>query len=409
MRAEYERLARSGLKLDLTRGKPSPEQLSLLEGFGTCVNDEDFRASDGTDIRNYGGELRGLPEARALFAELLGVPADNVLVWNNSSLELMAYAMDFAVHQGVGSTPKPWATSAPQAIILTPGYDRHIHLSEGLGLRLVPVEITADGSYWNEVAPLVSGDETCKAVWVVPRYSNPSGHTLSAAEVRKMAAIRPAASDFRWFVDNAYAVHDLYDEGDNVPDVWNAFVEAGTLEHLYLFGSTAKVTWSGAALGAMAASDANLKQIIGRLKLRSIGPNKLSELRHVRYIDGYPGGVQGLMKAHAALLRPRFEAVLEVFARELADGDLATWSRPRGGYFINLDTRDGLAKRVVQVAGELGVKLTPAGSTWPGGRDPRDRNIRIAPSFPSVADVRKAAEVVAFAIKYAAAEKEGKL
>ena len=408
MRDEYGRRKAAKLGLDLTRGRPSDAQLNLVSGFESCVVGGDLRAGD-LDLRNYGGDIRGLPAARELFAEILGVAADKILVWNNSSLELMGYLLEWAVLFGVGANAVPWHTGRRKMIVLTPGYDRHIHLAEDLGFEMIAVAITADGSYWQRVEEIVSGDPAVKAIWVVPKYSNSSGHTLSAGEIRHMAAIKPAAGDFRFFVDNAYGVHDLYDEGDVLGDIYGAFAAAGREDSLYLFGSTAKITYAGAALGAFATGPGELQRLLKRFRLRSIGPHKINQAQHVKFIRGYPGGLKGLMRAHAALLRPRFAAVLDTFREQLGDGGLATWSNPRGGYFIDLNTQPGHAKRVIEVAADLGVKLTPAGSTFPGGIDPEDRNIRVAPSAPTEDEVRRAADVVAFAIKYVAAEKAGTL
>lgn len=404
VRAEFARRAAAPLSLDLTRGKPSPQQLRLLDPFYSVVGSGSFLSKSGIDCANYGPPIDGLPEARQLFAGILQAPPEAVAVHGSSSLALMAMAFQNAAYRGVLPGEKPWRTSGGRGIALVPGYDRHFAVAANCDVPLVPVEIREDGSHWDQLERLVTRDSSFRMVWLVPRYSNPTGGSLTEAEIQRMAAMTPAADDFRWFVDHAYAVHCLDPEDPPIASIYDAFAAAGKLDLLYLFGSTAKILWAGSAVGALAASPANREALVGQIAAQFVTTNKLEQLRAVRAIEQYPGQLPGLMRDHAAILRPRFSAVDEALIRWLgADGmdGQVQWSRPKGGYFINLTLPNRTAKRVVELCKQLGVALTPAGATYPGGHDPADSNLRIAPSFPSLADITAAADVLGCAIRYA--------
>lgn len=399
--ARYDELRGRGLKLDLTRGKPSPEQLDLVEPLLSLPGPGRYLAADGTDCRNY-GLPEGLPEARALFALMLGATPEQLLVADNSSLALMHDAVVFALLRGVPGGRGPWSAEAPVTFLCpVPGYDRHFAICESYGIKMLPVELTGHGPDMDEVERLAA-EPGVKGIWCVPQYSNPTGETYSAEVVERLAAMRTAEPDFRIFWDNAYAVHHLTDERPALPSMLEACARHGSPDRALVFGSTSKVTLGGAGLSLFAASPENLRWFLAQAGKRSIGPDKLNQLRHVLFLKDF-GGIERLMAEHRRLLAPKFAAVLDTFAREL--GGVANWTEPRGGYFISLDVPDGCARRVVELAKAAGVALTPAGAPFPYGRDPRDRNIRIAPTFPKLADVRAAAEAVAVCVQLAAGEK----
>jgi DNA-binding transcriptional MocR family regulator len=396
LKARYDAFRARGLKLDMTRGKPSAAQLDLTGGLVEVLRADDYKASDGTDVRNYGG-LDGLPEMKAIFADLFEVPPAQVVVGNNSSLALMHDFVVQAMLHGVPDGVAPWAGQQPKFLCPSPGYDRHFSICQHLGIEMLTVDMREDGPDVEAVARLVAADPTVKGLWCVPKYSNPTGFTCSSAVVERLASMPAAAPDFRLLWDNAYAVHDLYATTDPLANLLAAAEQAGHQNRPVVFASTSKISFAGAGVAALASSPANVADIKRHLFFQTIGPDKLNQLRHVRFFRNLDG-IHAHMQKHAALLRPKFEAVAGIFQRELGGLGVATWTRPRGGYFVSLDTPDGCATQVVRLADQAGVKLTAAGATFPYGRDPRDRNIRIAPSLPPLEQIEVAMEVVAVSV-----------
>jgi DNA-binding transcriptional MocR family regulator len=402
LRDEYAALKARGLKLDMTRGKPASDQLDLAAEMLALPGNRDTTAEDGTDARNY-GNLQGLPETRALFAPVLGAPPDQIVVANNSSLALMHDVLVYALLKGVPGSERPWSKQEPITILCpVPGYDRHFALCEGFGIRMIPVPMTGEGPDMAVVEEAVA-DPSVKGIWCVPQYSNPSGETYSDETVRRLATMKTAASDFRILWDNAYVVHHLADARPTLLNILETCAEAGHADRPIVFASTSKVTLAGAGLALLAASPTNVKWYLAQAGRRSIGPDKLNQLRHVRFLRD-AAGIDAHMARHRALIGPKFAAVEEAFAARLDGWDVARWSRPLGGYFITLDVTEGTAAQVVRLAGEAGIALTPAGATHPYGKDPHDRTLRIAPTFPGLDAVRKAAEAVALCTLLAAAE-----
>ena len=401
----YAAFKAQGLKLDMTRGKPSSEQLDLASKLSTALSEADYKASDGSDARNYGG-LDGLPEMKAIFSEMLGAPPAQVVVGGASSLTLMHDTVVRALLHGVPGGSGPWSRGPVKFICPSPGYDRHFAICEHHGIEMLIVGIDQNGPDMAEVERLVASDPAIKGMWCVPKYSNPTGSTYSDDVVKRLAAMKTAAPDFRLLWDNAYAVHDLYPEGDRLANVLTACAEAGNPNRAIVFGSTSKISFAGAGVAALAASAVNIADVKRHAGIQTIGPDKLNQLRHVRFFKDYAGMLQHMQK-HAELLRPKFEAVTQAFSKELGGKGVAAWTQPRGGYFVSLDTPDGCASEVVRLADAAGVKLTAAGATFPHAKDPRDRNIRIAPSMPPLAQVRIAMEVVSVCVLLASVKKLG--
>jgi len=401
--AAYAAVKQKGLKLDMTRGKPSNEQLDLANELTSVLSASDYKAADGTDARNYGG-LDGLPEMKAIFAELLETTPANVIVGGASSLTMMHDAVVRGLLHGVPDGDGPWLKSKIKFLCPAPGYDRHFAICQAHGIEMLNIELDANGPDMATVEKLVAADASIKGMWCVPKYSNPTGETYSAAVVERLAAMKTAAPDFRLFWDNAYAVHDLYDTTDPLVEILAACAKAGNPNRPIEFASTSKISFAGAGVAVMASSAANVADAKKHLAIQTIGPDKLNQLRHVRFFKD-AAGVKAHMQKHAALLRPKFDAVTRIFERELGGSGLAAWTKPRGGYFVSLDTLDGCASEVVKLADEAGVKLTPAGATFPLGKDPRNRNIRVAPSLPPASQVETAMEVVTLCVKLASARK----
>jgi DNA-binding transcriptional MocR family regulator len=385
------------LDLNLTRGKPSSAQLDLSTPLLALPGPDGCHADDGTDCRNYGG-LQGLPEARRLFSGLLGAPPDQVVVANNSSLALMHDAVAFALLKGTCDSAAPWSSEREIAFLCpVPGYDRHFRICEDYGIRMIPIPLRDDGPDIDEVKALVASDASIKAMWCMPKYSNPTGTVYSDSVIERLAAMPTAAPDFRLFWDNAYAVHHLTAERIAIANVLELSVRHGHANRPFVFASTSKITLAGAGLALLAASPANVKWLLARITPRTIGPDKVNQLRHVRFLRDETG-VEALMERHRAIIAPKFQAVLDVFGSMLQGAPDVSWTTPKGGYFISLSVPQGRARRVVQLAKDAGLELTPAGATHPHGKDPDDRVIRIAPTFPELADVKQAAEGVAWSV-----------
>ena len=404
LRAEHAALAERGLSLSMTRGQPADEQFDLSNGMLDVLGRDDLVTPSGIALRNYPGGIAGLPEARELFAEMLGVQADEVICGNNASLMLMSQTLLACLFRGARPGGDPWLGTNPRMIVTVPGYDRHFTLLEGLGFDMVPVGIDADGPDVEAVEALVAGDPTIKGIFFVPVYSNPTGDSISDANVDRLVSLAAAAPDFTIFADNAYGVHHLGTVKDEPKNLLRAAEAAGHRDRVVLFGSTSKITFSSGGIGAMAASTDQIAHFGSWLSMSSIGPNKLEQYRHVKFLRTHPGGLAGLMERHAAIIGPKFDAVQRVLSERLGDTVLAEWTEPRGGYFVHLVTAEPIARRVVELATEVGVALTPAGATHPGGVDPDNRNIRLAPTRPPLNEVEQAMEIVALCIQLASAE-----
>ncbi len=403
--SEYDALAAKGLKLDLTRGKPSPEQLDLSERLLSLPGEGDH-TSGGTDVRNYGGGA-GLPELRAIFAELLGVDADRVLAQDNASLSIMYDLLTFSMLFGTPDSERPWKDE-PQLRWLcpVPGYDRHFGITEALGIEMIPVPMGPNGPDMDEVERLVAGDPSIKGMWCVPIFSNPTGVVYDDHTVSRLARMVTAAPDFRVIWDNAYVVHTLTNDFPKVPDVDTVAAEAGHPNRFLQVCSTSKITFAGAGVSFLSSSKANLDWYLGHTGVRSIGPNKVNQLAHARFF-GDADGVREHMLRHRESVAPKFETANAVLTSRLDEYGIASWAMPEGGYFIDLEVVDGTATETVRLAKEVGVALTPAGSAYPYGNDPDDRHIRLAPTLPPLAEVEAAMDVVALCALLAACRAAG--
>lgn len=399
--AAYRTLQNSGLKLDLTRGKPSPEQLDLSNALLTLPGD-DFKDSHGTDTRNYGG-LNGLPELREIFAPIMQVPVDQVVAGDNASLAMMHDNLVFALFHGVPGSDQPWGVEESVKFVCpVPGYDRHFALLEEYGIEMIPVPLNEDGPDVDAVREAVK-DPTVKGMWLVPTYGNPTGSVVSEAVAAELAALETAAPDFRIFWDNAYAVHHLTAEQTKTADILGLCVASGHPDRAVIFASTSKITFAGSGVCFLGSSADNIEWYLRHLGKRTIGPDKVNQLRHARYLQSTEG-VHALMDQHRAILAPKFDAVVQILRDRLGSYGVASWTEPRGGYFVSLDVLDGTASRVIELTREAGVAMTPAGAAFPYGDDPRDRNIRIAPSYPSPEELSVAIDVLATSVLIAAAE-----
>ncbi|ACE83491.1 aminotransferase class I/II-fold pyridoxal phosphate-dependent enzyme [Cellvibrio japonicus] len=397
---QYQAILAQKLNLDLTRGKPSAEQLSLSDALDGILAGN-YTAADGTDTRNYGG-LDGLPEAKQLGANIMDVDAGNVLVGGNSSLTLMFQVMLAAYQFGLKDAASAWKHEGEVKFICpVPGYDRHYTVCEQLGIKMITVPMTSTGPDMDAVEALVKSDTSIKGMWCVPKYSNPTGVVYSDETVERIAKLGLLASaNFRVFWDNAYSVHDLIDNAPKLANILEATRRHGTEDSVVQFASTSKITHAGSGVAFVAASAANLAGIKKFLNTCTIGPDKVNQIRHTRFLPSKEA-LTAHMTKHAALLNPRFEAVLSALSKAFDGTDLGAWEKPVGGYFVSFDTRRGCAKETVRLAAEAGVKLTPAGATYPYGKDPEDRNIRIAPSVPTVPEVIGAMEVFVTCVKLA--------
>ena len=402
--AEYEEIKTKKLSLDMSRGKPNAEQLDLTESLlGVLSKSEQCRAKDGTDCRNY-GILFGLPEARQMFAELLDIPAANIILGGNSSLNMMYDTMARAMLYGVYGSETPWCR-LPEVKFLcpVPGYDRHFAILEHFGIEMINIPTNENGPDMDMIDELIK-DEKVKGIICVPMYSNPSGTTYSDETVRRFASLKPAAKDFRVIWDNAYCIHHVNDTHDKLLNIFDVSKGTESEDFFIEVTSTSKVTFPGAGISVLAASDANIKAIKSRMTVQTIGYDKINQLRHAKYLKNLDG-VEAHMIRHAEILKPKFEAVLSAFDSKLAGKGIAEWTNPNGGYFISLDVYAGCAKKTVALCKEAGVTLTGAGATYPYGKDPEDKNIRIAPTFPSRDELCKAVEILCVCVEIAAIEK----
>lgn len=401
---EYEAAKAKGLKLDMSRGKPSPAQIDVSNEILDVVNSKTGCISDsGTDCRNY-GIMEGIPEARQLMGEFLRVPKENVFVCGNASLNIMYDCVSSAMLFGImGSTP--WChLDKVKFLCPVPGYDRHFKITELMGIEMINIPMTENGPDMDMVEKLVSSDSSIKGIWCVPKYSNPQGVVYSDETVKRFAALKPAAKDFRIYWDNAYALHYIYDENIEIPEILSECAKAGNPDLVYEFCSTSKISFAGGGISAIASSEANLKWISKRMNVETISYDKINQLRHVRYFKN-GDGLRAHMRKHAEFLRPKFDAVLEILDRELDGLGAGSWMKPMGGYFISFDAVPGCAKAIVNKCKEAGVVLTGAGATYPYGKDPDDSNIRIAPSYPTLEELKQAAELFALCAKLATVEK----
>lgn len=405
LKAAYKEYQKMDLSLNMARGKPAVEQLDMVMDILDVLDSKsEMVAENGIDVRNY-GEMDGIPEAKKLMADMMGTKAENVLVFGNASLTIMYDTVSRSMTHGVcGSTP--WChLDKIKFLCPVPGYDRHFAITEHFGIEMINIPMTSEGPDMDLVEELVNNDPAVKGIWCVPKYSNPQGITYSDETVFRFANLKPAAEDFRIFWDNAYCVHHLYeDKQDYLLEILMECKKAGNPDMVYKFSSTSKISFPGSGIAAMAASDANLKDIRNMMKVQTIGHDKVNQLRHVRFFKDIHGIVEH-MKKHADILRPKFETVLEVLDKELGGLEIGSWIAPRGGYFISFDALDGCAKAIVAKAKEAGVVLTGAGATFPYGKDPHDSNIRIAPSYPTPEELEMAADIFVLSVKLVSIDK----
>ncbi len=405
LKEQYEGYKAKKLALNMARGKPSPAQLDLSADLLTAVTADSYKAADGTDTRNY-GVVDGIPEVKSLFADILAINADNIIVGGSASLNLMYDTISRAMIKGVLPGMTPWGKLEKIKFLCpSPGYDRHFTICENFGIEMITIDLDENGPDMDKVEELVANDDSIKGIWCVPKYSNPTGTTYSDEVIKRFANLSPAADDFRIFFDNAYCLHDLdRNDKDDLINIYDAFVETGKEDMMYLYASTSKVTFAGAGISAMAASPANIAYNKKQMSAQTICNDKVNQLRHSNFF-GDIDGVYKHMDKHGELLRPKFKAVFDGLSKYLGVYDCATWTEPKGGYFISVDTMEGCAKKVVALCKDTGVVLTGAGATFPYGNDPMDSNIRIAPSFPEEDELVLAVELFCVCVKLASVEK----
>jgi len=405
LEAQFAEIKAKNLKLDMSRGKPSKAQLDLSMGMMDVLNsDADLVCEEGVDCRNY-GVLDGINEAKQLLSDMSEVPKENIIIFGNSSLNVMYDTISRSMTHGVmGSTP--WCKlDKVKFLCPVPGYDRHFAITEHFGIEMINIPMTDEGPNMDMVEALVNNDDSVKGIWCVPKYSNPQGITYSDTTVRRFARLKPAAKDFRIYWDNAYTIHHLYDDKqDYLIEILMACKQEGNPDMVYKFCSTSKISFPGSGIAAIAASTANLEAIRKQMTIQTIGHDKVNQLRHARFFGDIHGMVEH-MKKHADILRPKFEAILDVLDKELGGLEIGSWIRPRGGYFISFDALEGCAKAIVAKAKEAGVVMTGAGATFPYGKDPKDSNIRIAPSFPTPEELALAAEIFVLSVKLVSIDK----
>lgn len=401
----YEEAKAKGLKLDMSRGKPSAKQLNVsLDILDAIDSSSNLTSEDGVDCRNYGG-LDGIGEAKKLMAEMMNTTPEKVIVYGNASLSIMYDQVSRAYTHGIlGSTP--WCKlDKVKFLCPVPGYDRHFAITERFGIEMINIPMTENGPDMDMVEQYVNNDDAVKGIWCVPKYSNPQGYTYSDDTVKRMARLKPAAKDFRIFWDNAYVIHDLYEnDSDELLDIISECEKAGNPDIVFEFASTSKVSFPGSGIAALAASEANLSEIKKQLTIQTIGHDKLNQLRHARYFKNLDG-LKAHMRKHAEAMRPKFEATIDVLENELGGLGIGSWTKPKGGYFISFEAMEGCAKKIVAKCKEAGVTLTNAGATFPYGNDPKDSNIRIAPSFPTPEEMSMAADLFALCVKIVSVEK----
>lgn len=402
---QYKEFKSKGLKLDMSRGKPGADQLDLSLPMMKVLNtSSDFKTDDNVDTRNY-GILDGIKEAKKMFSKVLGVSENEIIVGGNSSLNMMYDTVARAMLFGVIGSERPWVKEEKIKFLApVPGYDRHFRVTESLGIEMINIPMTSTGPDMDMVEKLVAEDKSIKGIWCVPMYSNPQGITYSDETVRRFANMQTAAKDFRIFWDNAYCIHHLNNTPDKLLNILDECKKCGNENRVFIFGSTSKVTFPGAGVAFMAASEENLEQIKKIMSAQTIGSDKTNQLRHVKYFKNYEG-LEEHMKKHRVLIAPKFEVVCKLLTKELDPLGLVEWHKPNGGYFLSVDTMDGCAKRVVQLCKEAGVVLTDAGATFPYGKDPLDKNIRIAPTYPPVHELELAMELFCVSVKLASVEK----
>ena len=405
LKKEYNRVQAMELRLDMSRGKPCKEQLDLSMGLMDVLDSgSDLTCDDGTDCRNY-GQLTGIDEARVLLGDMMENNPNDIIIYGNSSLNVMYDTVSRAYTHGImGNTP--WCKlDKVRFLCPVPGYDRHFAITEYFGIEMIPVPMTPTGPRMDMVENLVSQDESIKGIWCVPKYSNPQGYSYSDETVRRFARLKPAARDFRIFWDNAYGMHHLYDDHqDYLIEILAECKRAGNPDLVYKFSSTSKITFPGSGIAALATSPNNMEDIRVQLRHQTIGHDKVNQLRHVRFFGDIHGMVEHMRK-HADILRPKFEMVESILDEELGGLDIGTWTKPLGGYFMYFESLPGCAKAIVARCKKAGVILTPAGATWPYGKDPEDTSIRIAPTFPSMSDLENAAKLFALCVKLVSMEK----
>ncbi|WP_302625117.1 aminotransferase class I/II-fold pyridoxal phosphate-dependent enzyme [uncultured Eubacterium sp.] len=407
LKAEYAKICETEINLDMSRGKPGPDQLELTMGMFDILNSSsELIASNGLDCRNY-GLLDGIPEAKKMMADIMEVSPENVIVYGNASLNIMYDSVSRAFTHGImGETP--WCKlDKVKWLCPVPGYDRHFAITEYFGIEMINIPMSEEGPDMDMVEKLVSEDAAIKGIWCVPKYANPTGISYSDEVVKRMAALKPAAKDFRIFWDNAYAIHHLYEDENRQDKILNILEEcekAGNPDMVYEFASTSKISFSGSGVAALASSKANLEEIKTQLAIQTIGFDKINQLRHARYFKDFEGMKAHMMK-HADKMRPKFQAVLKMFEEELKGADIATWTNPNGGYFISLDVMNGCAKKIVKMCKDAGMVLTGAGATYPYGKDPEDKNIRIAPSYATPEELIEASKILICCTKIATIEK----
>jgi len=405
LEVKFAEIKAQNLKLDMSRGKPSKAQLDLSMGMMDVLSSEaDLICEEGVDCRNY-GVLDGINEAKQLLSDMSEVPKENIIIFGNSSLNVMYDTISRSMTHGVmGSTP--WSKlDKVKFLCPVPGYDRHFAITEHFGIEMINIPMTDEGPNMDMVEALVNNDDSVKGIWCVPKYSNPQGITYSDTTVRRFARLKPAAKDFRIYWDNAYTIHHLYeDKQDYLIEILMACKQEGNPDMVYKFCSTSKISFPGSGIAAIAASTANLADIRKQMTIQTIGHDKVNQLRHARFFKDIHGVVEH-MKLHADILRPKFEAVIDVLEKELGGLEIGSWIKPRGGYFISFDALEGCAKAIVAKAKEAGVIMTGAGATFPYGKDPKDSNIRIAPSFPTPEELALAAEIFVLSVKLVSIDK----
>ena len=405
LKKEYQKYQEMDLKLDMSRGKPCREQLDLSMGMMDTLNSQaDLTCEDGTDCRNY-GVLTGIHEAKVLIGDMMENNPENIIIYGNSSLNVMYDTVSRAMTHGIlGNTP--WCKlDKVKFLCPVPGYDRHFAITEYFGIEMIPVPMSPEGPDMDMVEKLVAEDEAIKGIWCVPKYSNPQGYSYSDETVRRFARLKPAAKDFRIFWDNAYGIHHLYDDDqDYLIEILAECKRAGNPDLVYKFASTSKITFPGSGIAALASSPNNLEDIMKQMTNQTIGHDKVNQLRHVRFFKDIHGMVEHMRK-HADIIRPKFEAVLDAFDRNLGGLGVGEWTKPKGGYFISFDALPGCAKAIVKLAKKAGVTMTGAGATWPYGKDPEDKNIRVAPTLPTLDDLKTAAELFTLCVRIVSIEK----